>query len=381
MENNENTSARRICFAAIDPFVEVNILSPKEKEVPSRNLVEWGDRNAYPDYLLELSKTAPTLRAVISGTVDFIVGDDVTVAPLPSTTYLPGIMNTRGDTIREQVRDIAADHETYGGFALQVIRSFAGNIVEVYYIDIRFLRSNKDNSVFYYSEKWGQSRRKVVEYPAFFPFTPESWNKLTPEERERHASSIVFVKNNHTQVYPLPVYCAAVKACETERCIDDYHLNAINNGFAPSVIMNFNNGVPADEIKEEIEKDVYEKYSGHQNAARIMLSWNDSKETATTVQTIKTDDFGEHYKALAGHVRQQIFTAFRANPNLFGIPTENLGFSQEEYESAFKLYNRTCVQPVQRLICDTYERIYGAPGVLAFSPFTLAETPKARKIE
>ena len=47
------------------------------------------------------------------------------------------------------------------------------------------------------------------------------------------------------------------------------------------------------------------------------------------------------------------------------------GFSQEEYEGAFKLYNRTCVKPVQRLICDAYDKIYGKPGVLTIQPFTI----------
>jgi hypothetical protein len=85
------------------------------------------------------------------------------------------------------------------------------------------------------------------------------------------------------------------------------------------------------------------------------------------------EDFGEKYQSLAKHSRQQIFTAFRANPNLFGIPTESLGFSQEEYESAFRLYNRTQIRPVQRLIADTYDKIYQKKGVLTITPFSIAE--------
>lgn len=370
MENNEKPI--RVSFAAIEPYIEKNIVQPTERIYTGRDQVEWGDKNIYPDYLLELAKTVPSLRSVINGTVDFIVGDDVTIQPLDKEGgRQPGVMNAKGDTIRDQVEDIARDYETYGGFALQVVRSVTGRIVDIYYCDIRFLRSNKDNTVFYYSEKWGQSRRKVIEYPAFMHIPEEKWKTLSDEDRDRLASSILYVKNNHTQVYPLPVYCAAVKACEIERCIDDYHLNAICNGFAPSAVINFNNGQPSDEIKKEIEKDVNEKFAGHSNAGRIMISYNDSKDVAATIQTIRTEDFGERYKALANHSRQQIFTAFRANPNLFGIPTENLGFSQEEYESAFKLYNRTCIKPVQRIICDAYDRIYGTAGVLTITPFSL----------
>ena len=103
----------------------------------------------------------------------------------------------RGDTIREQVKDIAKDFEIYGGFALQVIRNLAGEVAEVYYIDMRYLRTNKEGDVFYYSEKWGKSSRTdMVVYPAFLPKI--EWEKLSDEERNRHASSILFVKNVHT---------------------------------------------------------------------------------------------------------------------------------------------------------------------------------------
>lgn len=369
MENNEKKTVR-ITFAAIDPYVETNIVAPTEKRQMGRDYVDWGERNAYPDYLLELSKDASTLRSVITGTADFIAGDGVVILPLVDD-YAPGQMNKRGDQIADQVRDVATDYETFGGFALQVIRSAVGRVVEIHYIDIRFLRSNKENTVFYYCENWKEGRRKIVEYPAFYPHTPEGWAGLAPEEQKRSLSSILYVKNTHTQVYPMPIYCAAVKACETERCIDDFHLNSINNGFTSSMIVNFNNGDPGDEIKKEIEGNFNEKFSGHQNAGRIMFSWNESRDTQTTITSPKVEDFGARYDALAKHVRQQIFTAFRANPNLFGIPTENLGFSQEEYESAFKLYNRTHVKPVQRIICDAYDRIYSATGVLTITPFTL----------
>jgi hypothetical protein len=49
----------------------------------------------------------------------------------------------------------------------------------------------------------------------------------------------------------------------------------------------------------------------------------------------------------------------------------NTGFSTEEFEQSFKLYNRTQIKPVQRLICDAYDKIYGQKGVLTIKPFSL----------
>ena len=367
---NQNNSRRSaFSFAAIDSYLETNIVSPVEKVLAGRDMVEWGTRNAYPDYLLDLYNNVPTLRSIINGNIDYVAGDDVTIMPLHEE-FANQEMNRRGDTIREQVKDIAKDFEIYGGFALQVIRNLAGEVAEVYYIDMRYLRTNKEGDVFYYSEKWGKGGRDVVVYPAFLPKL--EWEKLSDEERNRHASSILFVKNVHTQVYPAPLYAASVKACEIERLIDEFHLSDINNHFVSSAIINFNNGDPGQEIKSEIERGFNEKFCGASNGGRVAFSWNPNKDSATDIVEFKMEDFGERYKALSQHSRTQIFTSFRAIPLLFGLTSEaNTGFSTEEFEQSFKLYNRTQIQPVQRMICDAYDKIYGQRGVLTIRPFSL----------
>lgn len=368
MNGNNKVSVN---FAAIEPYVVVNMPLPVERQMAGREWVSWGDSNAYPDYLLALYKSVPTLGSVIGGCVDYITGDGIAVRPFHQG-LADGAVNLRGDTVTEQVRDLARDWEIYGGFALQVIRDRAGRPVELYYIDMRYLRSDRDNEVFYYSESWGKAGRKDVKvYPKWINIDQVRWQAMTDEERNRHASGIILVKSDHTQVYPSPGYASAVPACEIEKCIDQYHLNAIGNGFAPSIIINFNNGVPTDEIKKQIERDVMEKFCGPGNAGRILLSWNMNRENQTTFQVPQTHDFGERYNALAARSRQQIFTAFRANPNLFGIPTENNGFSNEQYEESFRLFNRTHIRPVQRLICSTYDKILGTSGSVTITPFTL----------
>lgn len=371
-QNESNTPRISISLAAIDQYVETNIILPTERLISGRDMVEWGKGNRYPDYLLDLYNNVPTLRSIINGNIDYIAGDDVFIIPLQAE-FTNNEMNRRGDTIREQVKDLAKDYEIYGGFALQVIRNYAGEIAEVYYVDMRYLRTNKEGDVFYYSEKWGKGgRQDIVVYPAYMNISKEDWAKMTDEERNRNASSILFVKNVHTQIYPAPLYAASVKACEIERLIDDFHISDLNNHFVSSAIINFNNGVPTQEQQEEAEALVNEKFCGASNGGRMMLSWNPNKDSATTIQEFKIEDFGERYKALSEHSRTQIFTSFRAIPLLFGLISEaNTGFSTDEFEQSFKLYNRTQIQPVQRMICDTYDKIYGQKGVLTIRPFSM----------
>ena len=366
---SQNSEKRHVSFAAIDQYVETNIVLPTEK-VTNRDFVEWGKGNNYPGYLLDLYNNVTTLRSIINGNIDFVTGDDVTILPL-GDRFAEGIMNTRGDLITDIVRDLAKDYNLYGGFALQIIRDHNGDVAEIYYIDMRFIRSNKENDVFYYNEHWEKGGRKdVIIYPKFLRNL--DWASLTDEERDRHASSILFVKNVHTQVYPAPMYAASVLSCEIEKAISQYHWNSLNNNFCPDIIINFNNGDPGDEIKEEIVSDLEEKFSGYQNGKRFMVSFNKDRMSAVTIDAIKTDDFSERYKALEESSRRQIFAAFRAQPLLFGLNSDvSTGFSTDEFEQSFKLYNRTQIRPAQRLIADAFDRIYGSKGVLTIKPFSL----------
>ena len=358
-------------FAAIDPYITVSMPLPVERQTAGREWVSWGEDNAYPEYLRGLCGSVPTLSSVVEGCTDYTAGNGASVIRFHDG-LADSAVNIRGDEVADHVREIARDWWMYGGFALQVIRDRAGRPAEMYRLDMRYVRTNKDCSVFYYSEAWGRAGRKDVKvYPAWMDISPERWAAMSDEERDRHASGIVLVKADGSQVYPVPRYGSAAVACEIEKCIDQYHLNAIGNGFAPSIIVNFNNGIPTDEVKKEIEKEVMEKFCGPGNAGRILLSWNPNRESQTTFQVPQTHDFGERYSALADRSRQQIFTAFRANPNLFGIPTEGNGFSNEEYEESFRLFNRTQIMPAQRIICRTYDRILGTSGAVTITPFSM----------
>ena len=66
-----------ISLAAINPYIEKNIISPDEVDIKGREFVSWGARNDYPDYLLSLYNNVATLRSIINGSIDYVLGDDI----------------------------------------------------------------------------------------------------------------------------------------------------------------------------------------------------------------------------------------------------------------------------------------------------------------
>lgn len=340
-------------FSAIDPVHEKTIESPMTRRVGS-TYQWWGEKNTYPQMLEELGRTSATLRAVILGTTDYICGNAVNALHgLNGTPYVDGKRTTWAQFIRKTGNSVSR----LGGFAWGVIRNGEGAVIALEVIPLKYIRTDEDNTTFWYNEKWGKGS-KVTEYPAWTPDTKLPY-------------SVFFCKVWGDEIYPEPVYAAAIKEAATEAAISDFHLGNIERGFMGSYIVNFNNGRPTPEILEEIERNFNQKFAGHANAGRMMFSWNPNVQSRTTLEKMEVADYGEKYATLSKHCRQQIFTSFRANPNLFGVPTENNGFNSEEYDSAFRLFNRTMVQPIQAAIIDGIEAVLGEKGIVTIEPFTL----------
>ena len=341
---------KELQFIAIDKAIESNIVLPTESEVRNQDFIEWGVNNMYPSYLNDLYDNVPTLQSIINALTDYVSGDEV-------ISHIPTISN---NTLTKLVKAMVLEYGIYGGFALNVMKNTFGKPVGIELLDLRKVRSDKDNNNFYYTDDFCKKSYGRCKYLLYPKFTHNSGKE----------NSIYFYKNSHFKTYPTPLYASAVVSCEVERSINEFHLNSINNGLFAGFLVNFNNGTPSDEMRQEIEDNFNEKFSGKDNAGRMIISFNDSKDNAVTIDELKVEDYGQKYITLAKRCRQEIFTAFRCNPNLMGINTENNGFAQEDFENSFKLFNKTVITPIQNTIVDSINDIFGE-GSIEIKPFTI----------
>lgn len=340
----------KISFAAIDPYIKEHKVLPTQKEIRGQEYFAWGDDNKYPQYLYELYSNVPTLQSIINTLVDYVCGDEIISDWIYDTNYV----------ISDLIFDIVKSYAIYGGYALSIVRNKLGDVAQISCLDFRNLRSNKEGTHYYYSTDFGEKsygRIKTLCYPKF------------DKEQTSVLSSIFYYKDDKYSVYPTPLYGAAITACEIEKSIDDYHLNSINNNFMGSVLLSFNNGVPDDNIKNEIEKNFNEKFTGKENAGRVVISYSDDKEHALTLEKIDTEDFSERYKSLAERSQQAMFTAFRMTPTLVGINDNTKGFAREQYADEYALFNKTMVKPIQKMILRSLSNIIDAN--IEIKPFTI----------
>lgn len=322
----------------------------------------WGANNKLPFYLYGLYEKSSLMQSIINTTVNFIVGNSIESLIKPN----------EDETWEDIIRNLALDYMLYGGFAVQIFYNKAAQIKEISWLDMRKCRTDDEHRNVYYSKEF--SMAKSAPQHLTFPV----WKK---GEEYRNESAVFFYTGSKRTVYPLPRYSGSIPAIETSIRIDNFHLNAIRNNFNGNFIINFNNGIPTDDVKKELERKVKEKFCGDENAGSFLLVFNDSKENGVSVERIQDDQFDKKYEALKAQTITSIFTGFSAPSQLFGYAITGNVFSRQEYQDAFNLYQRLQVLPIQNLFGRVFENIYGTPEAIKFIPFELSEQANDENVD
>jgi hypothetical protein len=248
-----------------------------------------------------------------------------------------------------------------GQAALQIIYSKdRSKIVQVEHIPVEMLRAEKvDNKgvirAYYYAKDWSEIKgsKKPKRIPAF--------------GTSNSGLEILYIKPYRAGFYYYsPVdYQGGLQYAELEEEIANYHINNIQNGLAPSMLINFNNGVPTEEQRELIERSIHEKFSGSSNAGRFILAFNDSKDLAASIEPVILSDAHEQYKFLSDESMRKVMVSHRiVSPMLVGIKdTTGLGNNAEELQTASILMDNTVIRPMQVTILDELEKILDYNGI------------------
>jgi hypothetical protein len=248
-----------------------------------------------------------------------------------------------------------------GGCAMQVVYSKDhSKIVQVEHFPVETLRAekcNEDGDIegYYYMADWTKLKPsdKPLRIPAF------GYSKEGVE--------ILYVKPYRAGFYYYsPVdYQGGLQYAELEEEISNYHLNNIMNGLAPSMLINFNNGVPNEEERSMIEQRIYQKFSGSSNAGKFILAFNDNADTAASIEPVQLSDAHNQYQFLSDESMRKIMVSHRVvSPMLLGIKDNSgLGNNAEELKTASTLMDNTVIRPFQTLLLDAFEKVLAVNNI------------------
>lgn len=326
---------------------------PIFKENKSKNIVEFGMDNSYPDYLLGLFNESPKHGAIVKSKVGYIFGHGFQDIPVKA--------NSAGESWNQILKKCVMDDELYGGYYLQVIYNLLGRIKDVFHIEYHKVRSNKDQTEYYVKNDWQSFKEKARSYPSFNPAEPV-------------ASQILAVKqyNPLSDVYPLPSYFAALNYIDSDVQVSRHVLGNAKDGFVASTLINLNGGEPQEEHKAAIEKGIKKKFTGSEGD-RVVIMFNKSKDNAADIVPLSTTMLTkEDFTNINNLIQQEIFAGHQiVSPALMGIKTEGQLGGRNELRDAYEIFNNTYVQERQETHNENFGELFaiiGIPGEYTIEP-------------
>jgi hypothetical protein len=347
-------------------------VAPAIVENPRLDWVEYGDDNNYYQYLIDRRVGSATNNAVITGIADMIYGKGLDASN--SSENPSGYLELKRLLSEEDVYRFASDVYWLGNGALQVLwNADKSAIAEITHMPVQTLRAEKCDeegkiNAYYYAWDWTRvrNRSQATRIGAF---------GMSSEKRE-----IYFYRPYAagSYYYSPPRYMAALPYAELEEEVANYHINNIKNGLAPSMIINFNNGIPPQEEQDNINSTIGQKWQGSNNAGRWILAFNDDANKAATIEPVELSEAHLQYEFLSRESSQKIMVGHRVtSPMLFGIKENSgLGSNADEIKNAYLLMDNTVIRPIQLGIIAAFDEILAANNTalkLYFKPLSPLE--------
>lgn len=345
---------------------------PDVREYYGRKWVLNGEKNSYPDYVIDRKIGSPTNGSILEVFGELLYGKGLAVKDSEKVYEELGEIFPK----REQ-RKCLDDYLTFGYYFMQILRSKGTDkkVAKILHLPAEKMGRDKmdengDINGAWYCDDWANTYKNKPK------FIPEFKGKL---DQPLMVKSVVPHQQGQTY-FSLPGYVQALQYAEMEEEISNYCINHIKNGLSFGYIINFNNGGNlTPEQKNEVEAMIKAKLVGSSNAGKFILSFNDSKEAEVSVVPLEVSDAHSQWEFLNVLSATKIITAHGAFPNLFGI-NDGGGFANnaDELDVQSRLVQDYQISPKQNFFIDELAELLELNGLdtdLVFIP--LRETYKS----
>lgn len=323
---------------------------PEYREKRGQGYIEFGDKNDYPKYLLELYNKSAKHNAIVRGKVNYITGNGwATKEADPIAEQFIKAPNPY-ENLSDLTRKVSIDLEVFGGAYLEIIWSkVGGQINSINHIDYTKIRSNKDNTQFWYKDDWSDRKSPSEVVPAY---------NTAPEMRI--GKQILYLKEYRPglDTYALPGYMGALNYIESDVEVSKHVLGNAQTGFSASKLITLPNGEPTPDEKRNIERRFTDRFSGS-DGKKFILSFVQDVNKKPVVDDLGASDLTkEDFGRVDLMIQQNIFAGHQiTSPALFGIKTEGQLGGRTEIRDAYEIFKNTYVNDKQRFLESVFNQL------------------------
>lgn len=330
---------------------------PEYREKRGQGYIEFGDKNDYPDYLLGLYSKSAKHQAIVRGKVNYIIGNGWALkdADPVAEAFLKNV-NSFGEALNDLTRKVDIDIEIFGGAYLELIWSeHGGQLTDINHIDYTKIRSNKDNTEFWYRPDWSVRKGEPEIIPAF-------------NTQVRKGKQILYVKEYRPgmQTYALPGYMGALNYIESDIEVSKHVLGNAQTGFSASKLITLPNGEPSNEEKGNIERRFEKRFTGSDGKKFILNFVTDPARKAIVEDLGASDLTKEDFGKVDTMIQQNIFAGHQiTTPSLFGISEPGKLGTRTEMRDGYEIFKNTYVNDKQQFLESIFNMLARLKGVTA----------------
>jgi hypothetical protein len=326
--------------------------SPVIQENKKNDFIEYGSDNNYFQYLIDRYLYSATNNAIITGVTNMIYGKGIDA--LDSNKKPNEYAQMRSIIKGDMLKKVALERKMLGMAAMQVVKE-KGLVKKLDHFPMHTLRAEKCND------------KGEIEAWYYYP----DWTKKKPSEAAKRIPAFGFGNGNEVEIYIIkpyvsgfhyytPIdYSGALPYSVLEEEIGDYLINDVQNGFSGTKVINFNNGIPTEEMRDQIKRDVLGKLTGSRGE-KVIVAFNPNAESKTTVEDIPLNDAPAHYEYLSKECFEKLIVGHRVtSPMLLGIRDSGggLGNNADEIKTATLLFDNIVIKPYQLEIIDALDDV------------------------
>ena len=323
---------------------------PEYKEKKGEGYMQYGQNNDYPQYLLDLFNKSAKHNAIIRGKVNYIVGNGWS-----GEQAMVKKVN-REETLNDLTKKVALDLELFGGAYIQVIWSvMGGQVAELWHCDYTKIRTNKDNTQFWYKDDWKATRNqeKAEIYNAFNPANPQG-------------VQILYVKEYRPgmNVYSLPGYFGALNYIESDVEVSKHVLGNAQTGFSASKLITLPNGEPSPDEKRAVSRQFDNMYTGADGKKYLLAFVNDAARKPIVDDLGASDLTKEDFSRVDELIQTNIFSGHQiTSPDLFGIAVPGQLGNRQQLRDSYEIFNNTYVRYKQMQIEGVFNMLGQYAGI------------------
>jgi DNA-binding Lrp family transcriptional regulator len=335
---------------------------PEYREKRGKGYIEFGEKNDYPSYLLSLYNKSAKHNAIVKGKVNYIIGNGWKTDEVDPIAEQFIAQPNQFESLNDLTRKVSIDIEIFGGAYLEVIWSLTGGkLVDVLHIDYTKIRSNADNTQFWYKKDWAERKDEAFAMMAF-------------NTNVRQGKQILYVKEYRPglDTYALPGYMGALNYIESDIEVSRHVLGNAQTGFSASKLITLPNGEPSPDEKRNIERRFTDRFSGS-DGKKFILSFTTDPARKPIIEDLGASDITkEDFTRVDLIIQNNLFAGHQiTSPSLFGIAEPGQLGSRTQMRDSYEIFKNTYVNDKQQFIEAVFNqlaRLRGATSEITIIP-------------